>query len=346
MRVLIATGGSGGHVFPALALAREFRRRGDEVVMASDVLGEAVRGEGFPVEPVRALPLRGGWARALRGLCLLPAGAGRALRLLRRHRPQLVVGTGSSSSGPLVLAARLLGIKTAICEQNVVLGLTNRLLVPVADRIFLAFEESARGLPPERVRVVGNPVREEFFRIGPPRGDPCALVLGGSQGSQQVNRLVTEAWELLGDWRGRVSVIHQSGPHGVGWVRERYRRLGMRASVVAFIPDQPGAYGRAHVVVCRAGSSTLFELAASRRPAILLPYPSATDRHQRRNAEALARRGAALLLEPPDPVGLANWLRELCEDGGLRACMSRRLGHLARPRAAQQVVEECRELVG
>jgi len=346
VRVLIATGGSGGHVFPALTLAREFRRGGDQVVVASDALEEVIRGERFVLERMEALPLRGSWRRALRGLTLLPVDVGRALCLLRRHRPQLVLGTGNSSSGPLVLAARLLGVKTAVCEQNAVLGLTNRLLAPLVDRMFLAFEESGRCISPGRVRVVGNPVREEFFRVGPPQGDFCVLVLGGSQGSRQVNRLVVEAWGLLGKWRTGISVIHQGGPQELELLRERYRRLAMRAWVVSFIPNQPQAYGQAHLVVCRAGSSTLFELAASRRPAILLPYPFATDGHQRRNAEVLARRGAALLLEPPDPTGLAAWVEELYEDEGRRAHMACQIGRFARPRAAQAVVEECRRLVG
>ena len=322
---LIMAGGTGGHVFPALATARVLRRRGYDIVWLGTQRGIEARlvpAEGIPVEWLSVGGLRGKGA-----LTLLAAPFRLALALLqalgavRRHRPRVVLGAGGFASGPGGVAAWLLGRPLVVHEQNAVAGMTNRLLARLAARVLEGFPGSFG--PRVAAERVGNPVRPEITAIAPPErryagreGHLRLLVFGGSQGSARLNAVVPAALaELPVDLRPQV--LHQTGVRGLEETAAAYRSRGIEADVRAFIDDMAGAYGWADLAVCRSGALTVAELAAAGVPALLVPFPAAVDDHQTRNAEYVVQAGAALLLPESGltPVSLAAALRSLFEAG-------------------------------
>ncbi|RLA81044.1 MAG: undecaprenyldiphospho-muramoylpentapeptide beta-N-acetylglucosaminyltransferase [Deltaproteobacteria bacterium] len=348
-RVVIAAGGTGGHIFPAQACADEFIRWGWRVSFVG--VGRELERRVFPsrgdYHVVKARPLKGGGPRQkVLSLVAMLLAVKAALGLLRSLNPACVLGMGGYSSGPVILAAALLRVPRAIHEQNTVPGLANRLSAPFAQRIFVSFEETLKAFPASKTLLTGNPVREEVVqkaqRTG--RGDTFTLfVMGGSQGARAINQAMAEALPHL---RGSIEVIHQTGKDDPLWVQEAYRRHGVKATVFPFTEDVGSCYGRAHLVVSRAGALTLAELAVVGRASILIPYPFAADDHQRRNAEAFCRRGAALMIPQEDLTGehLARRIKELMADEGLRRKMEERALQLGRPEAAREVVERSIEL--
>lgn len=352
--ILIMAGGTGGHVFPALAVARELARARVRVVWLGtpgSFESRIIPDTGIPFHAVPVRPLRGkgwlGWLKApfalLRALLL-------ALRAVRRLSPDVVLGMGGYATGPGGVAARLLGKPLVIHEQNAVPGLTNRLLARIATRVLEAFPGSFPAR--RRARHTGNPVREEVARVPSPEqrlagreGPLRLLVLGGSQGARVLNNLLPAAIAGLSD-PGIVDVRHQTGEAHLEDTRERYRAAGIEADLAAFIDDMAGAYGWADLVVCRAGALTVSELAVAGVASVLVPFPFAVDDHQTRNGRHLADADAALLIDQSDldAKRLGGLLAEfhIARDRLLAmAVAARRLGM---PRATREVCDCCLEL--
>ncbi len=351
-KVMIAAGGTGGHVFPALACAQEFIRKGWEVCFVGtgrEIEVEILSRLGpYGVLPVRPIKGRGFGRKARAFLALIP-GIIRALGLMRKMKPHLILGFGSYVSGPVIVAAAFLRIPRAIHEQNVQPGLANRLSAPFAQRIFVSFEETLRHFPSGKAELTGNPVRASLLeeaRKEVRREDAFSLlVLGGSQGASVLNRVVVEA---IGDLKGMgVHLMHQTGYGDYDWVRESYKGMDLNIEVFPFDEHIGRFYGRAHLVLCRSGALTLAELAAVGRASILVPYPHAADGHQMKNAEVFRRHGASRLIPQQDfrPGVFLDTLRELISREDLRRDMEQKALALGRPKAAEVIVKRCMELL-
>ncbi|MES1165108.1 MAG: undecaprenyldiphospho-muramoylpentapeptide beta-N-acetylglucosaminyltransferase [Verrucomicrobiota bacterium] len=366
MRLLIAGGGTGGHLYPGIAIAEEVTRRpGGQVLFVGTARGlesKLVPAAGFPLELLEVSGLnRVGWRQMVKGLLRLPKAFFASRRMLKRFRPDLVIGVGGYASGPLVFAAALLGYPTAIQEQNSHPGFTNRVLGRFVRRVFVAFDDARVFFAARKTMLVGNPVRRRFLEAAAasPGGPPSAaaasgtattaatatvLIVGGSQGARAVNDLVAAAAAEL-HAQGRLpALVHQTGAADEARVRARYAALGLadRVQLRAFIDDMPATLGAATLVVGRAGALTLAELAMVGRPAILIPLPTAADDHQSRNAAEFARAGAAVVAPQGTTTAseLARLIADLCADAGRRAAMSRAMAALGRPAAAREIVDE------
>lgn len=352
--ILVMAGGTGGHVFPALSVARELRERGVTVSWLGTRRGiesRLVPAADIPIHYIRVSGLRGkGWSSRLAAPWQLLRALYEALRVLRRERPDAVLGMGGFASGPGGLAARLLGIPVVIHEQNAVAGTTNRLLARWAKRVMQAFPET---LP--RGEWCGNPVRAEIANLTPPaerlqariRRDerPHLLVLGGSLGAIAINQLLPQALSLLPD-DVRPEVVHQCGQARAEDTREEYGARGVHAFVEPFIEDMGGAYEWADLVVCRAGALTVAELAAAGVGSVLIPFPHAIDDHQTRNGDWLAERGAALVVQQAGitPENLAELLELLLRDRQRLLDMACKARELSITDAAGRVADACLEV--
>lgn len=344
--VMMMAGGTGGHIFPALAVAKVLRARGVPVVwLGADGAMETrlVPQHGIDLDTLAISGLRGKGKLALLGA---PVRVLRAIRaagfVLRRRAPRAVVSFGGFASGPGGVAARLMGTPLLVHEQNRAAGFTNRMLAKVARRIMSGFP----GAFPGREEVVGNPVREEIATVAPPasrlagrEGPLRLLVLGGSQGARALNMAVPRALATLP--AGGVDVRHQCGEKLRDEAAKAYADAGVTASVEAFITDMAAAYAWADLVVCRAGASTLAELCAVGVGSVLVPFPQAVDDHQTRNAEYLVERGAALLLKQDDALAdaLATTLRRLAGDAATRLSMAEAARTLAKTDAADRIAD-------
>jgi UDP-N-acetylglucosamine--N-acetylmuramyl-(pentapeptide) pyrophosphoryl-undecaprenol N-acetylglucosamine transferase len=356
MRLLLAGGGTGGHVFPAMALAEEVvtRHPDNDAVFVGTARGleaRVVPAAGFPIELIEVRGLKGkGLLDFVRNLVLLPRALFQSIGILRRWRPDVVVGVGGYASGPLVLAAWLLRIPTAVQEQNAVAGLTNRLLGNIVDVAFTAFPETARCFPKRKVIQLGNPIRRELLDnfMHPPAGRArnALLVFGGSQGAHALNMRVIEALPHLADLRSQLRIVHQTGTRDREQVARGYQAVGFEAEVRDFITDMSGAYAAADLVVCRAGATTLAELTVCRKPSLLIPFPAAADNHQVVNASSLVDAGAAVMIEERDLTGelLASEIRAILGSPERREAMARAAGRLGSPAAAREIVDVCSDL--
>lgn len=350
--VMILAGGTGGHIFPGLAVARALRERGVPVAWLGSQGGMETRlvpQAGIAIETVASRGVRGKGALALLQAPFRVARAvWQAMAVLRRHRPRAVISFGGFAAGPGGLAAWLLRQPLLVHEQNRAPGMTNRVLARLARRVLCGFPDSFRGIPSE---MVGNPVRAEIAIVPPPAqrlagrpGAPRLLVLGGSQGARALNAAVPRALAAL---KGslQVEVRHQCGESLADDSRRAYAEAGVEASVEPFIQDMAAAYGWADLVVCRAGALTLAELCAAGVGSVLVPLPGAVDDHQTRNAEYLAERGAARLLPQSEDLAarLAESLQALLGDRATLLAMAQSARALAMPEAAQRVAEACLE---
>ena len=355
-RVLMSGGGTGGHLYPGIAVAREIRRRrpGARIVFAGPGRGAEIRtvnGQGFEHVLIRSAGLKGtSWPARIRGLSLLPPSAWDAWRAIDRVAPHLVIGLGGYSAGAVVLLAALRRIPTMVLEQNVTPGITNRLLAPVVRAAAVSHDVT---LPRFRGKgfVAGNPVRTEFFEAAPAPPSPRPahlLVLGGSQGAHAINVAMMEAAPALAAADVPLVVTHQTGRRDQDAVQEAYRRAGVSARVAPFFEEMADVMRRADLVVSRAGATTLAELAAVGRPAVLVPLPGAADGHQQANAELLAARGAAEMLLEPDLSGgrLAARVLALVMEDERRRRMAAAAGTLAKPRAVSIIVDRAEGLIG
>jgi UDP-N-acetylglucosamine--N-acetylmuramyl-(pentapeptide) pyrophosphoryl-undecaprenol N-acetylglucosamine transferase len=362
MRVLIAGGGTGGHLFPGIAVAEEVIARGGEVLFVGTTRGIEARvlpAAGYPLELLTVSGLnRVGPIRMIGGLIKLPFAFLRCLSILRRFRPDVVLGVGGYASGPLVMAAALTGRPSAIQEQNSVPGFTNRVLGKLVRAVFIAFNEAAAAFPSEKVATTGNPVRKGFREaraLAPVAAVDATLptrllILGGSQGARAVSNLVIGAAALLAKSRpGKFTIVHQTGTSDADRVKGAYAEHGLAdvVTVRAFIDDMVSAYRDADLVIARAGALTLAELAIAGVPAILIPLPTAADDHQTRNAAAFAVAGAAVVLpqKQATPEQLAGELESLLDDREVRKKMSAAMTLLARPAAAASVVDRLAALL-
>jgi UDP-N-acetylglucosamine--N-acetylmuramyl-(pentapeptide) pyrophosphoryl-undecaprenol N-acetylglucosamine transferase len=362
-RVLLAGGGTGGHLFPGVAVCEELRRRLpdlDVLFVGSDRGIEArvlpSLDERFQAIEVRPLMGRGALELA-KNLAALPRSAAHALSLVRGYRPDLASGLGGYVAGPILLSAAALRIPTALLEQNAHVGLTNRLLAPVVGRAYLTYEATAAQFGPRRARVLGNPVRRSFVEAARmARHDPVGvaarsrsiLVLGGSQGARALNRAVPEALSRAGVAELGIAVLHQSGAEMVDEVARRYAELGINASVVPFIDDIVRAYVGATLVIARAGATTLAELCAVGCPSILVPYPYAADDHQSKNAAVLERAGAAVMLREPELTleALSGSVAAVLRDPERRRAMAEAALSAGRPDAAAAIVDDLLQWLG
>lgn len=309
--------------------------------------------EGFTLETIDVVSLKGKslWNTG-KALLALPRSLVQSARLLRRFQPDIVLGVGGYTSGPVVLTASLLGYKTAIQEQNSLPGLSNRILARFVDRIFASFPDSGRIFPPAKTVVAGNPVRRKLRNIGTAEtiaGSEFTLfIFGGSQGAHRLNEAVVEALGHLQDLKSRLHVIHQTGKNDLDRVRAGYEKNGFRAEVEPFIYEMDRAYRAADLVLCRAGATTIFELMAMGKAAILVPYPYAADNHQYWNARSLVDAGAVEMLEEKDLTGarLAALVRRLLENPERRREFQEKIGKLAKPEAAETIVALCNEMAG
>ena len=348
--LLIAGGGTGGHLYPGVAVARELMARvpGAAVTFVGTAAGIEARvipREGLTLETIRSAGLKGKSPVALlRGLLLLPLSALDAWRVITRRRPSVVIGVGGYSSGPVVALAALRGVPTMLMEQNATPGLTNRLLSRLVRTAAVTYEESLATFG-SKAFVAGNPVRPEFFAPGSDApaasGRTRVLVFGGSQGAHAINVAMAEAAAPLAAATPGVDVTHQTGERDLAMVREAYAAAGLAARVEPFLYEMDREMRAADVIVCRAGATTLAELTAAGRAAILIPLPTATDDHQRKNADALVRQGAARVIDQRELTGarLAEALLGLARDGGARHRMAEAARGLARPDAARVIVD-------
>ena len=356
MRVVIAGGGTGGHLYPGIAVARELLRRHPDarVTFAGTARGiesRVIPREGLELDLLRSSGLKGtSIAARTRGLLLLPLSGIDAWRIISRRSPDLVIGVGGYSSGPVVLMAALRGVPTLLLEQNAVPGLTNRLLAPAVSAAAVTFESTAAYFG-RRAIVAGNPVRSEFVSDSSPpgvraAGPPRILIFGGSQGAHAINVAMVEAAPRLAAAAPAVAITHQSGERDLEMVRDGYRRAGLQARVEPFLFAMDREMKAADLVVCRSGATTLAELTASARPSILIPFPGATDDHQRKNAEALARNGAATMIDQRELTGdrLASEILSLAGNEVERRRMGEAASRLARPDAAKVIVNKILEL--
>ena len=353
MSVLIAGGGTGGHLFPGIAVARELLGRVPDaqvtfVGTAAGLEARVIPRQGFTLEVIRSAGLKGKSIGSLaRGIALLPLSALDAWQVVSRRRPAVVIGVGGYSSGPVVAVAALRGIPTLLMEQNAMPGLANRSLAKVVKAAAVTYEESIDYFG-SKAFVSGNPVRPEFFgqqgaydEHGVPPAAARVLVFGGSQGAHAINVAMVEAAPRLAAATPRLAITHQTGERDLEMVRDGYRRARLEARVEPFLFEMDREMTAADVIVCRAGATTLAELTAAGRPSILIPLPTATDDHQRRNAEALVKHGAARMVEQRDLSGerLAGEIAALAADQDRRRAMSERAKRMARPDAARVIVD-------
>lgn len=307
--VAMAGGGTGGHVIPALAVAHELKAMGHRpffIGTRSGMEARLVPNEGFEIDWVEIGQFnRVSTAVRLRTLAMLPLSIVRAMFVLRRRKARAVFSMGGYVAAPVVVAAVLLGIPVVAMEPNAVPGLVNRRLGRAVSRALLSFAEAAKFFPPGRSEVTGVPVRREFFESKPKEpGDTFTLlVTGGSRGSRTLNRATRESWPLFASAAPKVRVILQSGKDMEAELAAEFAETGLEGSISAFVTDMPDAFEAADLVVCRSGASTVAELAAAGKPAILVPFPYAADDHQLKNAQALAAQNAARVVPDSDLSG-------------------------------------------
>jgi len=352
--VVISGGGTGGHVYPALAVGRKLREKDPGLGLTfvgshREIERRIMEEHGVDFVPLRIEGLKGRGIRSVRSACLLPFSFLKSWTLLIRLKPALVIGVGGYSSGPIVWLASGMRIPTLILEQNVRPGFTNRLLARRARRVVTAFESS---LPFFRGKGVwlGNPVREEFYEIPPRPREPrlSLLVFGGSQGSRFLNRIVTEALPLLADRKDSLAFIHQTGPADFETVAEAYRTSGFgTAEVAPYFPQMADCFRRSDLVLCRAGATTCAELIAARRPSILVPFAGASENHQEGNAREMEKAGGAEVILEKDltPEILARRILDSVEDRDKLDRMAAGLATLRTDGAAERIAGLCFRLM-
>jgi UDP-N-acetylglucosamine--N-acetylmuramyl-(pentapeptide) pyrophosphoryl-undecaprenol N-acetylglucosamine transferase len=351
MRLIIAGGGTGGHLFPALAVARAAKAMepDTEVLFVGTLHGIEARiipRTEFPIRFITARGMRGtGLLNRIRGAFEMPLGVVQSLSVIRSFAPTVVLGVGGYASGPTVAAAVLMRVPSAIQEQNSVMGTTNRMLARFVDRIFTSWEDTEPSPPPEKTVLAGNPVREDLLEevTNPGNGNRFhILIFGGSRGARSINQAVTENLDQFLPLADRISIRHQTGEGAAVEARQRYQAAGIEAEVSEFIDRMGPAYGWADLVVCRSGASSLAEITAIGKAALVIPYPHAIGDHQAKNAAALSARGAVRVVRDQDLKNgaLVREIRTLVERPDLLASMAENSGKLGRPHAARTIAQE------
>jgi len=357
MRAILAGGGTGGHVIPALAIANQLKKSYDAEVLfigtARGIENRLVPAAGFPLRLVRVGALKNvSLMTRLQTAFDLPRAVWDAGRMLNQFAPDVVIGVGGYASGPAMLAAVVKHIPTLAFEPNVVPGFANRVVARFVTGAAVHFEETAKYF--RHAEVTGVPVRQAFFEIAPKRGGtPTLLVFGGSQGAHAINEAMIRCLPVLQREAPGIHIIHQTGERDYNDALAAYRGLGESVAsftfeVFKFIEDMPAAFSRADLVVCRSGASTVAEIAAAGKPAVFVPFPRAADDHQRINAEALARHGAAVVVEESklEGVWLAETIAALLQDSRRLQQMSQAARELSHPNAARDIAAMAARVAG
>ena len=357
MRVLIAAGGTGGHLFPGIALAEEFKRRDPKDICVfvgtkGQIESRVVPREGFDLKIIDVKGLRG---KSLKdkvwNLFLMLKGVCQSIRIVREYKPDLVVGMGGYTSAPLIFAVLLTGVKTVICEQNTIPGITNRVLSRFVDRVFISFPKTKYLSSMKKARFTGNPVRkillDSFIEDNVDCGKFTLLVLGGSQGAHSMNEKMLDALDYLLPMKDSIKIIHQTGETDYDWVCEVYAEKKFNSETAKFIDDMARAYRDADFVVCRAGATTISELTVCGKASILVPYPFAANNHQEVNARVLSERGAACMVLNGDLNGryLAEKITSIAADPTSPSMMEQVAYRLGKPHASKDIVDSCYELM-
>jgi UDP-N-acetylglucosamine--N-acetylmuramyl-(pentapeptide) pyrophosphoryl-undecaprenol N-acetylglucosamine transferase len=353
---MIAGGGTGGHVFTGIAVARELLSRNakDHICFVGTERGlesRLVPQAGFLLRTTPVFGLKGlGLKSKLKSLGTLPQSFFSSLKILFQEKPDLVLGVGGYASGPIILLASLLRIPTALVEQNSVPGLTNRILGRFVRKVFLAFANAQKYFPREKCVITGNPIRRELFESAQKKmkkdknSDFSLLVFGGSQGARKIDQSLLDAAPLLKG--AKFHLTHQSNGPLMEDLKKTYKQHEIDAQVVKFIDEMGQAYNQADLVICRAGAISVTEISVLGKPAVFIPFPHATDNHQEANARSLTDHGAGVLLLDRDCTGerLAQIIREFMDNPEKRKEMSQKAFHYARPRAARDIVDSCQLL--
>jgi UDP-N-acetylglucosamine--N-acetylmuramyl-(pentapeptide) pyrophosphoryl-undecaprenol N-acetylglucosamine transferase len=332
--IVMAGGGTGGHVMPLLAVARELQSSGHQSVFIGTRTGfeaKLVPTAGFPLEfiEIGGLNRVGAW-RTIRTLAQLPFSVRRSAQLLVKHQASAVFSLGGYAAGPVVIGALLKHLPLVVMEPNAIPGLTNRQIGRFVYRALLSFADAAKFFPPGKSEITGLPVRPEFFRIAPKPRDAklTILVTGGSRGSRTLNQAASGSWKYFRESNVPARFIHQTGTEAHAEISRKLAESGVEGEVSPFIDDMPAAFSRADLIICRAGAGAVSELAAAGKPSILVPFPHSTDQHQLRNAEAFQKAGAAVLVLDHDMDG--GRLFEEVEKLRRRPEMLQRMGERAR----------------
>ena len=361
MRCVIAGGGTGGHLFPGIAIAEAFveREKGNEVLFIGTERGieaKILPGGKFPLRTIKAKPIQGkSFLEKAKAIWSLPMAVSEASSILKEFQPRLVLGVGGYASGPTLLAAFFMGIKRAIQEQNVMPGMTNRVLKRFSQRIFVSFDEAKKYFPEKKTVVTGNPIRKEFFAsLNKQSGEMrekdrlTLLIFGGSAGAHRINQAMIEALGQLEGIKSSLKIVHQTGREDLDSVSKTYREKGFDARVKPFFEDMATCYRISDLVICRSGASTVAELAVCGKAALLIPYPYAAHNHQFINAKKLVDLGAAKMILDRELSGevIARAILDLYYHPQERARMEESIRRLRRPRAAEEIVDHCYALVG
>jgi len=356
MRVVIAGGGTGGHLFPGIAIAEEFVKRNKDakVIFIGTERGienRLLHQLGYELKKIDVEGVKGRGIKALiKGAYQIPKSIWQSGNILKQFRPDMVFGVGGYASGPAVLAAHFMNIPTAIAEQNATPGVTNKILGKFVDKIFVTYAQTRECFPQSKVILSGNPVRASFTAGGAAgkekRDYRQLLIFGGSQGAEAINKGVVGMLPKLRNMKGKIHILHQTGMQQMDLVRKAYEQSGIQAEVRDFIMDMAGAYAEADLIICRAGATSLAEITVAGKAAVLIPYPFAADDHQLKNALALSAEGAAVVIPEKELSG--DRLFEVIEDllgseEKLRGLEKNSLG-IGRADAAATIVDHCMKL--
>lgn len=356
MKVVIAGGGTGGHLFPGIAVAEEFIKRdaqnrvlfiGTKRGIEHRVLGRL----GYDLKLIDVEGLKGRGLKALiKGLYAIPNSMWQSRKIMKEFGPDVVIGVGGYASGPAVITAWLMGIPTAIAEQNALAGNTNLILGKFVRKVFLTYEQSRKGFAPEKVIMTGNPVRAAFAKglaeAAAQKQGRRILIFGGSQGAAAINRTIVAMMPLLQNLKEGFRIVHQTGERDFDMVREAYKKHGIVAQVSPFIVDMVAVYAASDLIICRAGATSLAEITAAGRASILIPFPWAANDHQTLNAQAMVEAGAALMLKESDltPEKLFSMVETLLADERKLKDMEVQSKKLGRLDAAARIVDACTQL--
>ena len=356
MKVVIAGGGTGGHLFPGIAVAEEFIKRdvrnrvmfiGTKRGIEHRVLGRL----GYDLKLIDVEGLKGRGLKALiKGLYAIPISMWQSRKIMKEFGPEVVIGVGGYASGPAVITAWLMGIPTAIAEQNALAGNTNLILGKFVRKVFLTYEQSRKGFAPEKVIMTGNPVRAAFAKgladAAAQKQGRQILIFGGSQGAAAINRTIVAMMPLLQNLKEGFRIVHQTGERDFDMVREAYQKHGIVAQVSSFIVDMVSVYAASDLIICRAGATSLAEITAAGRASILIPFPWAANDHQTLNAQAMVEAGAALMLRESDltPEKLFSMVETLLADERKLKEMEVQSKKSGRLDAAARIADACTQL--
>lgn len=357
MRMIIAGGGTGGHLFPGIAIAEEFLKRNEKnkvlfIGTKRGIESRLLDKFGYELKKIDVEGVKGRGMKALiKGAYQIPKSLWQSARILKQFQPDIVFGVGGYASGPAVLAAYLMNIPTAIAEQNAAPGVTNKILGRFVDKIFITYAQTQNCFSKKKVVLSGNPVRASFAveRIQTKEKKNCRqlLIFGGSQGAEAINKSVMEMLPQLQSMKDRIRIVHQTGLKQMEEVKKAYRQSGIEAVVTDFIIDMSGAYAQADLIICRAGATSLAEITVAGKAAVLIPYPWAANDHQLKNALAMSDAGAAVVIIEKELSGekLFGVIDNILRDGEKLRRLEENSARLGKVEAAATIVDVSVQLV-